>query len=822
MVNSEQNNNVNDIKEVFISYHTKSAGEAVRKICAALEGAGISCWYAPRNVGANYAQSIVEAIRSCRVFLLVLNKESNLSAHVLNEINCAFDRFRNHENIILLPFRIDDCVLSDDVYYYLGRIHIMDGSLPPEVLRIRELVDRVSSILGKGIERTVTLTSDDIGTILSAESSSASSEQTYRLTNSMVYPDSHFVGRTKELTEIHRYLSSAENKMFLVGMGGIGKSEIARMYIKRHQTDYDVILWVSFEGSIEQTLINDYAFPIQGLSRTKFPEDSDQEYFQRKLRILKEISDRRILIVLDNFDVTDDPQLEAFCSGTYTVIFTTRYHQENQHLPEVYLSEMTDEADLLELFKTEYSRSLDETALAYVKDIIRQLNGHTLSIRLVASTMQHRRIAPEKMSALLKSGAATMSKENTRAADMIFGQLKEVFRLSTLSEDEQYLLKNLALVPLRGISVETLYDWCGLEDFDVIDDLIKKSWIIHNPATDEVHLHPLVADLFQEKLADDSKSCNSFLNALQKSVEHSQTKNMSYEHKQQLQDIANSAFEILPSSHPLRWNTLKAKAEINLSMSLYHKCANMWQELLETTQDMTEKLYVYNKLAHIEALSGNAEECRKIAQEGYSIVKDTILDKLSIEQGHLYIELLCRLIESNRDLGDYDTAIHYGREAVSIGGRFYAYGMKKQERQGWLDYHLGRVLYMNGDFDESEMLMLHAIELFLEVNDQWATSFCYDVLGQIHMKRSEFDIALDFNRKAYDILLPRLGGNQVDIAINLEWRGNIFHTMGEEEKAVDCYLQAAGIYHKLNLTKKEDKVLAILRDRTASRHVCDV
>ena len=126
---------IRNLNRFFISYHTETGKDAVRKICAALEGAGISCWYAPRNVGANYAQSIVEAIRECRVFLLVLNEGSNVSAHVLNEINCAFDRFRAHEDITLLPFRIDQCTLSDDIYYYLGRIHIMDGILPPELLR---------------------------------------------------------------------------------------------------------------------------------------------------------------------------------------------------------------------------------------------------------------------------------------------------------------------------------------------------------------------------------------------------------------------------------------------------------------------------------------------------------------------------------------------------------------------------------------------------------------------------------------------------------------------------------------------------------------
>ena len=108
-------------KEVFISYRAESAGETVRKVSAALEGAGVSCWYVPRDCDEQYAGSIVAGIRNCRVFQLILNEKSNLSAHVLNEINCAFDRFRNHEDITLLLFRIDNCTLSDDVYYYLVR-----------------------------------------------------------------------------------------------------------------------------------------------------------------------------------------------------------------------------------------------------------------------------------------------------------------------------------------------------------------------------------------------------------------------------------------------------------------------------------------------------------------------------------------------------------------------------------------------------------------------------------------------------------------------------------------------------------------------------
>ena len=71
--------------DVFISYHTDSAGEAVDKIAIALESAGIKCWYAPRNVIGNYAGCIKDAIDKCKIFILVLNGESSRSPDVLKK-----------------------------------------------------------------------------------------------------------------------------------------------------------------------------------------------------------------------------------------------------------------------------------------------------------------------------------------------------------------------------------------------------------------------------------------------------------------------------------------------------------------------------------------------------------------------------------------------------------------------------------------------------------------------------------------------------------------------------------------------------------------
>ena len=56
-------------------------------------------------------------------------------------------------------------------------------------------------------------------------------------------PCQHFCGREKELQELHALLE--ENRhVFLRGMAGIGKSELAKAYAKQYKKDYTNILYI--------------------------------------------------------------------------------------------------------------------------------------------------------------------------------------------------------------------------------------------------------------------------------------------------------------------------------------------------------------------------------------------------------------------------------------------------------------------------------------------------------------------------------------------------------------------------------------------------
>ena len=102
---------------IFISYSSKELDIAL-KVCEFLENNNFKCWIAPRNVeaGGNYATQIVNAIKKCDLLVLLASENTNNSGHVSNEVSIAFDNKK-----IIIPFKIQEFVFTDEYLYFLGR-----------------------------------------------------------------------------------------------------------------------------------------------------------------------------------------------------------------------------------------------------------------------------------------------------------------------------------------------------------------------------------------------------------------------------------------------------------------------------------------------------------------------------------------------------------------------------------------------------------------------------------------------------------------------------------------------------------------------------
>lgn len=76
---------------------------------------------------------------------------------------------------------------------------------------------------------------------------------------------------------------SANQLVFLSGIGGIGKTELAKKYADKYREKYNTITFAIYEKDIK-TLVNNEIM-INNLEQDE--KETDEEYFKRKLKILE-------------------------------------------------------------------------------------------------------------------------------------------------------------------------------------------------------------------------------------------------------------------------------------------------------------------------------------------------------------------------------------------------------------------------------------------------------------------------------------------------------------------------------------------------------
>ncbi len=128
--------------DVFISYSSRDKATA-DAVCHAIEADGVRCWIAPRDLlpGRTWKQSIVPAIREARMMVLIFSDEANSSPQVRREVDIAFEA-----DVPILPFRIEDVEMSDDLYYCIAARHWLDALTDPKDEQIKKLVVSVRAL----------------------------------------------------------------------------------------------------------------------------------------------------------------------------------------------------------------------------------------------------------------------------------------------------------------------------------------------------------------------------------------------------------------------------------------------------------------------------------------------------------------------------------------------------------------------------------------------------------------------------------------------------------------------------------------------------
>jgi hypothetical protein len=129
--------------DVFIS-HSKADKAIADAVCHGLEAHGVRCWLASRDIapGNSWKAAIISAIREARLVVFVFSRAANSSQQVQREVDAAFEA--GHP---IIPFRIEDVQMNDDLYYCIASRHWLDALTPPIEQHIQDLCRAVGRLL---------------------------------------------------------------------------------------------------------------------------------------------------------------------------------------------------------------------------------------------------------------------------------------------------------------------------------------------------------------------------------------------------------------------------------------------------------------------------------------------------------------------------------------------------------------------------------------------------------------------------------------------------------------------------------------------------
>lgn len=596
----------------------------------------------------------------------------------------------------------------------------------------------------------------------------------YRLESEFPFNEEVFVGREETVKKICEQLAMQKGPVFLYGIGGIGKSALARFYAGKYRDKYDRVVLLTYNTSIQNMICDDYNLHISNFQYSKERYENKRKYFQEKCRILSDIASKeRLLFIVDDYNTSFDKDMELLIEIPGDFIFTTRMNPklwgnyEGIHVRE--LQREDEWQKFIEAYRTHY---FEQDELKKIYEYRQKVQGHTLKM----------------MMEIRHPGFSDQDSED-------FSQ--DLFYHFPLKKEEKQAICYFSIMPVQGIPKKLFLKISGITEGTVerlLDYLyIKSVW--NDQWKDEMLcMHPLIAEAAREVFVPSPVNCSKLLIGFKEYIWDAWDK--PYLENQRLGPYVFAMIKAFPKPAP--WlATAFGKMVIMLWMQGYYTEAEEYSlKLFEAVESYygdnhqntgrmalwtaavyhnsmkfkAAKLWYYRALDILQRSKPADFIYLYLLSQAYGEIAWILRHENKLEEALEMSELSIQYLEQYLErYGDYPAEIDTDKKVM------YAYTLLSK----------GKALFLLERLDEAEVILNDAVHL-LEINGVrgFRTNEFYCFLVEIFRCRKKFEQA------------ERLAVQTVETAV--KYRGETF------KDTLSCKLQLADIY--VELDKKEEAV----------------
>lgn len=289
-----------------------------------------------------------------------------------------------------------------------------------------------------------------------------------------------FVGRDDEKNILMKRIFE-EHKVVLNGVGGIGKTALAKQLYFELEKEYDYVAWIDYNDNLKDSIMESmFASLIKNEHKL-----NDNEKYELIFQLLTNI-DGKVLIVVDNFNNIESSDLSELTRLSADILITSRCQPVGINC---YTLDTPNEEDCMTIFKENYlfSESLTFEDEIAISEIIERSKRYTLLIELISKSISYNSMSISQFLDELRNQSYELNALNLSAnsdwndpfkVENIALQISKVYKLSQVSNEEKNIIQLLSIMPPSArISFEDLKCWCTFPIGERLINLENKGWL---------------------------------------------------------------------------------------------------------------------------------------------------------------------------------------------------------------------------------------------------------------------------------------------------------------------------------------------------------
>ena len=565
------------------------------------------------------------------------------------------------------------------------------------------------------------------------------------ITNPAPAAAKEFIHRDEKVKELHNAIKENRKIVLINGLGGIGKTTIARKLYHAVKDEFKHIAWIEYQNNIKNSLLK---------SITLFNDIKDEADRYGKIEIFLNNAKKDTILFIDNvsYENYSESGLEWIESLEVNVVLTSR-RDEIGTFEKFPIDFMTEE-QCVDIFYKYYKRDKNRTHEKTVLDLVRMVQRHTLSVELLACVSNSYGKSLEIYLAELTEKGFAYPDLHAETAYMQYNpqtiaeHLKILFSLVEVTEKQKRILKNFSLMPNIEIPLE-VETWIDCHRNDMIE-LTKLGWLRFSGAS--YFMHAVVKEAIKLQYDVQYEDFEQIIDY------------MGSDEYIKIGDIYTDVYIRLEIAEMIMSNF--ADVENGDMGRLYNKVGVAYDDLC----NHTEALEYYNKALEIfEKVYGEEHPSTATSYNNIGYVYD--------------------------DLGNHTKALEYYSKDLAICKKVYG---ENHPDTATSYNNIGAVYKTLCKYTEALEYYNKALAIKEKIYGEHPdTAISYNNIGAVYKTLGNYTEVLEYFSKALAIKEKIYGEEHPSTATSYNNIGAVYDTIGNYTEALEYYNKALAIFKKV-------------------------